>query len=78
MIAKHNPSPLDALSLDYDTALGSMTEEGSVADDVLKDEIFTRAELIKAATVSDPRRLYDYSIIKKAYADLKRGWKPKL
>ncbi len=38
MIAKHNPSPLDALSLDYDTALGSMTEEGSVADDVLKDE----------------------------------------
>ena len=78
MIAKHNPSPLEALSLDYDTALGSMTDEGSVADEVLKDEIFTRAELIKAATVPDPRKLYDYSIIKKAYADLKRGWKPKL
>ena len=48
MVAKYNPLPAEALAVDYDTALGSMTEEGSVSDDVLSDEIATRAELIKA------------------------------
>jgi NitT/TauT family transport system substrate-binding protein len=78
MIARHNPAPAEALSLDYDTALGSMTEEGWVTDDVLRDEIATRGELIKANNVPEPGRLFDYSIVKKVYADLKRGWKPKL
>ncbi len=52
MIAKHNPAPAEALAVDYDTALGSMTEEGSVSDDVLREEILTRAELIKAVEYS--------------------------
>jgi NitT/TauT family transport system substrate-binding protein len=30
MLAKHNPSPLDLLSLDYETAVASMTEEGGL------------------------------------------------
>ena len=78
MVSKHAPLPPDALLVDYDTALNSMTDEGSVADEVLKDEILTRAELIKAANVPDPSRFYDYSIIKKIYAELKKSWKPKL
>ena len=55
-----------------------MTDEGSVADEVLKEEILTRAELIKTANVPDPSRFYDYSIIKKIYSELKKSWKPKL
>jgi NitT/TauT family transport system substrate-binding protein len=78
IIAKFNPSPAEALNLDYDTALGSMTEEGWVADDVLRDEVMTRAELIKATKSPDPGRLFDYTIIKKVYAELKKSWKPKL
>ena len=78
MIAKHNPSPLDLLSLDYDTALASLTDEGWVADEVLKEDIFTRAEIIKAAKIPDPGKLYDYGIIKRIYAELKKSWKPKL
>jgi NitT/TauT family transport system substrate-binding protein len=78
MVSKHTPLPPEALSVDYETALRSMTDEGSVADDVLKDEILTRAELIKAANVPDRSKFYDYSIIKRIYADLKKGWKPKL
>ena len=78
MIAKHNPAPAEALAVDYDTALGSMTEEGSVSDDVLREEILTRAELIKAVNIPEPGKLYDYSTIKRIYADLKKGWKPKL
>ena len=78
MVGKYNPAPAEALSLDYDAALGSMTDEGWVADEVLKDEIATRAELIKAANTPDPKRFYDYSIIKKIYEELKKSWKPQL
>jgi NitT/TauT family transport system substrate-binding protein len=78
MIAKHNPSPLDVLSLDYDTVLESMTEAGWVADDVLRDEIVTRGELIKVAKLPESGQLFDYSIIKKVYTELKKSWKPKL
>jgi ABC-type nitrate/sulfonate/bicarbonate transport system substrate-binding protein len=77
MVSRHTPLPPEALSVDYDTALGSMTEEGWVTEEVLRDEITARAELIKAANVPDPSRFYDYSIIKKVYADLKKSWKPK-
>ena len=49
-----------------------------MSDDVLREEVLTRAELIKAATVPDPAKLYDYSIIRRIYADLRKGWKPKL
>lgn len=78
MVSKHTPLPPEALLVDYDTALISMTDEGSVSDDVLREEILTRAELIKASNVPDAAKLYDYSIIKKIYAELKKGWKPKL
>ena len=43
IVAKYNPLPAEALSVDYDSALVSMTDEGSVSDDVLRDEIATRA-----------------------------------
>jgi NitT/TauT family transport system substrate-binding protein len=78
MVSKHTPLPPEALLVDYDTALSSMTEEGSVSDDVLREEIATRAELSKSPTVPDPAKLYDYSIIKRIYAELKKVWKPKL
>ena len=55
-----------------------MTDDGTVSDDVLKEEVLTRAELIKSASVPDPAKLYDYSIIRRIYAELKKSWKPKL
>lgn len=78
MVSKYTPFSGEALSIDYDTALSSMTDEGLVADDVLKDEILTRAELIKAANIPEPSKFYDYSLIRKVYAELKKSWKPKL
>lgn len=78
MVSKYTPFPPEALQVDYDTALASMTDEGLVSDDVLKEEVLTRAELIKSPNVPDPAKLYDYSIIKKVYAELKKSWKPKL
>ena len=46
--------------------------------DVLREEVLTRVELIKSFNVPDPAKLYDYSIIRRIYADLRKGWKPKL
>lgn len=77
IIAKRNPLPVEALSLDYDIALGSMTEEGWIGDDTLREEVRTRAELVNATKVPDAGTIFDYKLIKKAYADLKKeGWKP--
>lgn len=78
MVAKYNPLPAEALAVDYDSALLSMTDEGSVSDDVLRDEVAARAELIKAPKVGDLSKMFDYSIIRRVYAELKKPSKPKL
>lgn len=75
-VAKYNSAPPDALAQDYDAALSSMTPDGWVPDDVLKEEVATRAELIKAANPPDPAKLFDYTIVKKVSAELKKSWKP--
>jgi NitT/TauT family transport system substrate-binding protein len=78
VIAKHDKSPREGLELDYDATVSSMTPEGSVTDDVLRDEIATRAELTKMANPPDKDKLFDYSLVKKIYADLKAsGWQPR-
>jgi NitT/TauT family transport system substrate-binding protein len=77
IISKHNPLPVEALSLDYNVALGSMTEEGWISDETLREEVKTRGELIKVTKVPDVGSIFDYTLIRKAYADLKKeGWKP--
>jgi NitT/TauT family transport system substrate-binding protein len=78
VIAKHDKSSREGLDLDYDATVSSMTAEGSVTDDVLRDEIATRAELTKMANPPDKGKLFDYSLVKKIYADLKAsGWQPR-
>jgi NitT/TauT family transport system substrate-binding protein len=77
IISKHNPLPVEALSLDYNVALGSMTEEGWISDETLREEVKTRGQLIKVTKAPDVGTIFDYSLIKKAYADLKKeGWRP--
>ena len=77
IMAKRNPLPVEALSLDYDIALGSMTEEGWISDETLSEEVKTRAELVSAAKVPDVGTIFDYTLIKKAYTDLKKErWTP--
>jgi NitT/TauT family transport system substrate-binding protein len=77
IVAKYNPLPAEALAVDYDSALVSMTEEGSMPDDVLRDEVAARAELIKAPKLTDLSKVFDYTVIRRVYGDLKRTWKPK-
>src|ERR671922_938870 len=77
LIGKRDPSPIDAIKIDYDVTKASMTEDGSLPDDVLKDEVATRAELTKVANPPHISTVFDYSITKKNYAQLKTtGWQP--
>ena len=78
IVAKYDKSPREGIELDYDATVSSMTAEGSVTDDVLRDEIATRAELTKMSHPPDKEKLFDYSVVRKIYAELKAsGWQPK-
>jgi ABC-type nitrate/sulfonate/bicarbonate transport system substrate-binding protein len=78
IISKYDPASPEAITLDYEVTKASMTEAGWVADDILREEVVIRAELTKTANPPNPSVLYDYSIIKKIYAQLKfSGWQPK-
>lgn len=77
LISKRDPSPVEAIKVDYDVTRASMTEDGSLPDDVLREEIATRAELTKVANPPNASALFDYSITKRNYAQLKAsGWQP--
>jgi hypothetical protein len=54
-----------------------MTDDGSLPDEILRDEIATRAELTKVTKPPTIAALFDYSIIRKIYGQLKAtGWQP--
>jgi ABC-type nitrate/sulfonate/bicarbonate transport system substrate-binding protein len=77
MVVKFDPTPREAIALEYDANVSVMTEEGWVSHQVLKEEVATRAELSKLAQPPDVSKLYDYSIVKKVYSELKAsGWIP--
>lgn len=77
MVAKHDPTPREAIAQEYEATVPSMTGEGWLSPEVLKEEVATRAELVKQAQPPDPSKLFDYSIVRKIYAELKAGgWKP--
>ncbi len=76
-ISKRDPTPVDAIRVDYDATRASMTEDGSLPEDVLRDEIATRAEITKVASAPDISTVFDYRLIRKNYAQLKAaGWQP--
>jgi hypothetical protein len=54
-----------------------LTPEGWVPDDVLKEDVAMRAELVGLPAPADYAKFFDYSIVKNIYRELKTtGWKP--
>ncbi|MBI2360358.1 MAG: ABC transporter substrate-binding protein [Deltaproteobacteria bacterium] len=77
MVTKFDPTPREAIASEYEATVLNMTEEGWLAPEVLKEEVVTRAELIKLAQPPDASKLFDYSMVRKIYGELKAsGWKP--
>ena len=76
-ISKRDPTPIEALRVDYEVTKARMTEDGSLPDDVLRQEVATRSELTKAASPPNISAAFDYNITRKNYAQLKAaGWQP--
>src|SRR5206468_8943977 len=42
LISKRDPSPMEAIKVDYEVTKASMTDDGSLPDDVLREEVATR------------------------------------
>jgi ABC-type nitrate/sulfonate/bicarbonate transport system substrate-binding protein len=77
LITKRDPTPIEAIKVDYEVTKAAMTDDGSLPDDVLRQEVATRSELTKAAKVPDISAAFDYNITRKNYAQLKAaGWQP--
>ncbi|HEX6768116.1 MAG TPA: ABC transporter substrate-binding protein [Candidatus Binatia bacterium] len=63
--------------VDYDSTVPVLTAEGSIGDDVIKEDVAMRAELVNVPAPSDYRKFFDYGIVRKVYRELKSaGWKP--
>jgi ABC-type nitrate/sulfonate/bicarbonate transport system substrate-binding protein len=77
IIGKYTRRKPEFNEFDYDSTVPVLTAEGWVSDDVLKDDVAVRAELVGVPVPADHAKFFDYSIPKKIYADLKKsGWKP--
>ncbi|MFI5266468.1 MAG: ABC transporter substrate-binding protein [Chloroflexota bacterium] len=64
---------------DYDTTLVAMTEDGTMPVEAQKQDTAVRAAILQMPPSDVPpvERMYDYSLVKQAYQELKAsGWKP--
>jgi len=53
------------------------TDDGSLPDEVLRDEVASRSELTKVAKPPSIATVFDYTITRKNYAQLRAaGWQP--
>ena len=77
IIGKYTQRKREFNEVDYDSTVPVLTPEGWVADDILKEDVAVRAELVGLAPPADYAKFFDYSMVKRIYPDLKKaGWKP--
>jgi len=77
IIGKYTQRKREFNEFDYDSTVPVLTPEGSVGDEVLKEDVAMRAELIGIAAPADYGKFFDYSIVRKIYRDLKTSnWRP--
>jgi len=77
IIGKHTQRRREFNEIDYDSTLPVLTPDGSVGDEILKEDVAMRAEFVGVAAPSDYSKYFDYTIVKKVYRELKTtGWKP--
>ena len=77
IIGKYTQRKREFNEIDYDTTVPVLTSEGWVGDDVLKEDVAMRAELVNVPAPADYGKFFDYSLVKKIYRELRTsGWKP--
>src|SRR5262245_21926174 len=77
ILGKYTQRKREFNEFDYDSTLPVLTAEGSVANEILKDDVAVRAELVGVPVPADYGKFFDYSIARNIYRELKAaGWKP--
>jgi NitT/TauT family transport system substrate-binding protein len=77
ILGKYTQRKREFNEIDYDSTLSVLTPEGWVADDILKEDVAMRAELVGVQAPADYTKFFDYSIVKNIYRELKSTeWKP--
>jgi ABC-type nitrate/sulfonate/bicarbonate transport system substrate-binding protein len=77
IIGKYTQRKREFNEFDYDSTRPFLTPEGWVPDDVLREDVAMRAELVGLPAPADYAKFFDYSIVQKIYRELKTtGWKP--
>jgi ABC-type nitrate/sulfonate/bicarbonate transport system substrate-binding protein len=77
IIGKYTRRNQEFNEIDYDSTVPVLTPEGWVSDEILKEDVAMRAELVGVPVPSDYGKFFDYSIVRKIYRELKSsGWKP--
>ena len=77
IIEKYTQRKREFNEFDYDSTVPVLTPEGWVPDEILKEDVAVRSELVGVPVPSDHGKFFDYSIVRKIYRDLKTaGWKP--
>lgn len=78
-LAKYTQQKPEDLAQDYETSLASMTEDGTMPVEAQRADAAVRASLIQVPANEIPPvdHLYDYTLIKQDYQELRAsGWKP--
>jgi ABC-type nitrate/sulfonate/bicarbonate transport system substrate-binding protein len=77
ILGKYTQRKREFNEFDYDSTMPVLTAEGWVSDEILKEDVAMRAELVDVAAPADFSKFFDYSIVRKIYRELKTaGWKP--
>jgi ABC-type nitrate/sulfonate/bicarbonate transport system substrate-binding protein len=77
ILGKYTQRKREFNEIDYDSTLPVLTAEGWVPDEILKEDVAMRSELVGVPMPSDYAQFFDYSIARKIYRELKAtGWKP--
>ena len=77
-VAQYNGASREVNEPDYDSIIATLTPDGTLAEDVQVADSIVRAGLIGAPAVAPPDQIYDYSLARSTYAELRRtGWEPK-
>lgn len=77
ILQDYNPIRPAGNEIDYDTVIGAMSAEGSLAPEVQRRDAEVRAALNGVDALPPLEQMYDFSLVREAYQELRaRGWQP--
>lgn len=77
ILSKYNGLPREVNEADYDATLPAMTEDGGMPEEVQRRDTAVRAEVNGLAHYPPPEQIYDYSVVREVYRELRgAGWQP--